>query len=49
VHGDVLSLLADLDRRARRHQLAVEREAEALALYERKCDIVSPVLIRERS
>jgi class 3 adenylate cyclase/tetratricopeptide (TPR) repeat protein len=48
VHGDVLELVAELDLAAGREGLARERFENALALYERKGDVVAATRVRER-
>jgi len=47
VRGDVLVVLSDIDRAAGRDELARARAGAALALYERKGDIVSAARIRD--
>jgi hypothetical protein len=47
VHGEILMLLADLDRAAGRDECARERVAGAVALYDRKGDVVSAARARK--
>jgi class 3 adenylate cyclase/tetratricopeptide (TPR) repeat protein len=46
LHGDVLLALAELDRTQGRRELAAERVAEAIRLYELKGDVVSAARTR---
>ena len=48
MHGDVVLLLADVDRASGRAERAAERFREAIALYEEKGDVVSAERVRER-
>jgi hypothetical protein len=48
LHGDVLVVLGDVLRRGGREQDGRDRIEQALALYERKGDVVSARAARER-
>jgi hypothetical protein len=48
LHGDVLVVLGDVLRRGGREQDGRDRIEQALALYERKGDVVSARATRER-